>query len=174
MNRPDMPMTQLRAQHRPVARMRATPNRISARSIRNGVIAAFGMTAFYTTVVWAASGSWQHLVEQARQDWIYLAAIIGGFATQVTLTSEIRHRHQFARGTMVAGAAGAGASTAGMVACCAHHLADVLPLIGAATAAGFLTDYRTAFMVVGITINVIAIAFAAHQLRRIDQRAGRC
>ena len=173
MNRPSIPMTQ-RPHHRPATRTRATPTWISARSMRNGVIAALGMTAFYTTVVWAASGSWQHLVEQARQDWIYLAAIIGGFAAQVSLTSEIRHRRELTRGTMVAGAAGAGASTAGMVACCAHHLADLLPLIGAATAAGFLTDYRTAFMLVGITINAIAIAFAAHQLRRIDQRAGRC
>ena len=172
MNRPAIRVAQGQPDRRHRAEMRL--KWISAHSTRNGLIAALAMTAFYTTVVWAASGSWQHFVDQARQDWIYLAAIIGGFATQVTLTSEIRHRHQLTRGTRVAGAAGAGASTAGMVACCAHHLADLLPLIGAATAAGFLTDNRIAFMLVGITINAIAIAVAAYQLRRIDQRVGRC
>jgi hypothetical protein len=142
--------------------------------VRNGVIGAFAMAAFYVAVVWAASGSSQHLADQARQDWIYLTAIIGGFAAQVTLTSEIRHRHQLTRGALATGAAGAGASTAGMVACCAHHLADLLPLVGAATAAGFLTDYRVEFMLVGITINGIAVALAALQLRRIQRQTDRC
>lgn len=76
------------------------------------------MAAFYVTVVWAASGSARHLADQARQDWIYLTAIIGGFAAQVALTSEIRHRHQLTHGALATGVAGASASTAGMVACC--------------------------------------------------------
>jgi hypothetical protein len=59
---------------------------------------------------------------------------------------------------------GAGASTAGMIACCAHHLAELLPVIGAASAAGFLTDYRIPFMLVGITINAVAVVLVARRL----------
>lgn len=65
-----------------------------------------------------------------------------------------------------AGGAGAGASTIGMVACCAHHLADVAPFIGATGAAAFLTDYRIPFMVVGIGVNAVGVIVAAQRLGR--------
>ena len=144
----------------------ATPTaRIAMRSIRHGAIAAGAMALIYLVVVRAASGSWSHLVDQARRDWYYLVAILVGFGTQVTLVSELRHRRRFGRGATVTAGAGAGASTAGMVACCAHHLADLLPIVGAASAAGFVTDYRVPFMLAGITINGVAVTLAARRLR---------
>lgn len=135
-------------------------------NVRNGVIAAAAMALFYVVVVRGASGSWEHLAKQARTDWYYLLAIIAGFGTQVALVSELRGRHRLSSSAAVPGTAGAGASTAGMVACCAHHLADLLPVIGAASAAGFLTDYRVAFMVLGIAINAFGIVVIARALRR--------
>jgi len=142
-----------------------------ARSILHGVIAASAMAMFYVVVVWAASGSWSHLMNQVKQDWFYLVAIVLGFGTQVTLVSELRHRHRTRKQATVVGA---GASTVGMVACCAHHLADLFPIIGAASAAGFMTDYRVPFMFVGIVINAVAIFLVARQLRHTtfhDHRA---
>jgi uncharacterized membrane protein YraQ (UPF0718 family) len=134
------------------------------RSIRHGAIATGAMALFYLAVVRAASGSWSHLVDQAGQDWYYLVAILVGFGTQVTLVSELRHRRRYGRGAAVTAGLGAGASTAGMVACCAHHLADLLPIVGAASAAGFVTDYRVPFMLAGIAINVGAVILAARRL----------
>jgi len=139
---------------------------LTARSVRHGVIAAASMLLFYVGVVRIASGSWAHLVDQVRLDWYYLAAIIAGFGTQVALVSELRRRHRLGRRSAAAGGVGAGASTVGMIACCAHHLADVLPIIGAASAAGFLTNHRVAFMLTGIAINLTAVGFAARQLFR--------
>lgn len=40
--------------------------------------AASAMGLFYILVVRAASGSWIHLANQARQDWYYLVAIVLG------------------------------------------------------------------------------------------------
>lgn len=137
---------------------------IAGRSIRQGLIALTAMAVFYVVVVRAASGSWSHLADQVRQDRSYLAAILVGFGTQVALISELRHRHRQGRRAAVTAGVGAGASTAGMIACCAHHLAELLPVIGAASAAGFLTDYRIPFMLVGITINAVAIVIVAHRL----------
>lgn len=137
---------------------------IAGRSIRHGLMALAAMALFYVVVIRAASGSWNHLANQLRQDRYYLAAILVGFGTQVALVSELRHRHRHGqRATLTAGV-GAGASTAGMVACCAHHIAELLPVIGAASAAGFLTDYRIPFMLVGITINAVAVVLVARRL----------
>ena len=55
-------------------------------------------------------------------------------------------------------AAGTGTSTAAMVACCAHHVADALPLLGLSAAAVFLNDYRTPVMSVGLAMNALGIA----------------
>ena len=142
--------------------------RIATRSVRHGAIAAGAMALFYLVVVRAASGSWSHLADQARLDWYYLVAIVVGFGTQVALVSELRHRRRYGRGATVTAGAGAGASAAGMVACCAHHIADLLPVVGAASAAGFVTDYRVPFMLAGIAINAAAVIFAA---RRLGQTA---
>ena len=138
--------------------------RFAATSIRNGALAATGMVAFYVAVVWGASGSWGHVTEQVRQDWYYLTAIIGGFGIEVALVSELRRRRHLAHGAALTGGVGAGASTTGMIACCAHHIADLLPLVGAASAAGFLTDNRDIFMSAGIAVNAVAVLIAARAL----------
>ncbi len=150
-----------------VGRRSAAVTPISLRSAATGVVAGFVMAAFYVAVV-SGAGSWTHLRAQVHQDWPYLAIIIAGFAVQVALITELRHRHRLAAADTAAGGVGAGASTGGMVACCAHHLADLLPFVGATGAATFLIDYRIAFMVVGIGVNAVGVFLASRQLHRLD------
>lgn len=140
---------------------------MNIRSVRAGTLASAGLALFYVLVVAGASGSFGHLVDQARQDWYYLAAIVAGFGVQVALISELRRRHRLQHAAAAAGGAGAGASTVGMVACCAHHIADLAPFIGATGAAAFLTDYRIAFMLVGIGVNAVGVTIAVRRLRRM-------
>ncbi len=138
---------------------------MNLRSARIGALAASGLAVFYVVVVTAASQSWSHLVDQAGQDWYYLIPIVAGFGTQVALVSEMRRRRRLDQAAVAAGTTGAGASSVGMVACCAHHIADLAPFIGATGAAGFLIDYRIAFMTVGIGVNLAGITIAARRLR---------
>jgi hypothetical protein len=135
--------------------------------MRWGALAAGGMAAFYAVVVAAASGSAGHLLDQVRTDWYLLAPIIAGFGVQVGLVIELRRRRQLSRDTAVAGAAGAGGSTVGMVACCAHHLAEVAPFIVATGAATFLVTYRVAFMGLGLAVTAVGIWLATRRLRHL-------
>ena len=139
---------------------------IGRRSLAWGVAASAAMAVFYATVVGLVSGSVDHLLDQARTDWYLLAAIILGFGTQVALMVELRHRHRLNHGTLAAGGTGTGASAVGMIACCAHHLADLLPVLGATGAAAFLLDWRIPFMVAGIAVNALGITTAARRLQR--------
>ena len=139
---------------------------LARRSRTIGVLAAGALSLFYVVVVAGASGSLSHLATQARQDWYFLAVIVGGFGLQVAVAAELRRRHQLLRRAAVASGTGSGASVVGMVACCAHHIADLAPFIGATGAATFLLDYRIPFMVTGIGVNAVGVAVAARRLRR--------
>ena len=135
---------------------------MTTRSLRWGSLAAIGLVAFYVAVL-VASADWRHLRDQAAQDWWLLAPIVVGFGTQVALTVELRRRHRAEHLAATTGA-GTGASTVGMVACCAHHLADLLPVVGATGLAATLFDWRVPIMLTGIAINAAAITIAAGRL----------
>ena len=140
-------------------------NRIALRSTYFGAGAAAAMFTFYVVVVRFASGSNAHLREQLRSDWYLVAAVAIAFGVQLALFVELRRRHRLRAASAASVSAGMGASTAGMIACCAHHLADLAPFLGLAGSATFLYDYRLAFIGVGLGINAIGIALAARKLR---------
>lgn len=48
-------------------------------------------------------------------------------------------------------------STVAMLACCAHHVTDVLPILGLTAAATFLGRYRLAFQWTGLGMTLIGI-----------------
>jgi hypothetical protein len=144
---------------------------VTRRSVRAGALGAAGLIAFYAVVVGFASGSAGHLVDQARQDWYLLGPIIAGFGVQVGLMAELRRRHRLHRASMVAGGTGTAGSAAGMVACCAHHLADLAPFLGASGAATFLYDRRVVFMLAGLAVNGAGVAVAVRRLRRFPSSA---
>ena len=45
-----------------------------------------------------------------------------------------------------------------MVACCAHHLIDLLPILGLSVAALFLSEYQEQLLIFGVVANIIGIA----------------
>lgn len=145
---------------------------MSGRSARVGLLAAAGLGAFYAVVIAWASGT-DHLADQARADWPYLVAIIAGFGTQLALLAELRHRRRARDLEQAVAGAGAGASTLGMVACCAHHLADLVPVVGASGVAAFLTDRRIEFMLAGIAVNTVGVVVAARRLQAARQASSR-
>ena len=57
-------------------------------------------------------------------------------------------------------------STVAMVACCAHHVTDVLPILGLTAAATFLAKYRLLFMGVGLGTTLLGISYMVHLILR--------
>ena len=57
-----------------------------------------------------------------------------------------------------------------MVACCAHHVADVLPLVGLTAAAAFLAQWKIPFMVAGLLTNVLGIGVMLRVIFKERQR----
>jgi len=145
----------------------------STNAVRAGMLAAAALGLFYAVVVGGVGGL-AHLGQQTVEDWPWLVLILAGFGTQVALFVELRRRHRLHDAAMkTATGGGAGASAVGMVACCAHHVAELAPIIGVSGVAVFLTDYRVPIMIGGIGINALGVFLAARRLRHIPLTAGR-
>ncbi len=125
--------------------------------ITAGTLGALFLASLYLGIVTLAQG-WTHAVELFLQDKVLVVPIIAGFGIQVGLYTFIRvGLHAAARGMGTTTGAGGGTSTVAMVACCAHHVADVLPVLGLTAAATFLAAYRVAFMLVGLSTILLGI-----------------
>jgi copper chaperone CopZ len=106
----------------------------------------------------------------AEDAWI-VGPILAGFGVQVGLYTYLKTVIQAAaRGTGALAGAGGGTSTVAMVACCAHHVTDVLPLVGLSAAATFLAEYRIPFMLVGLGTNLIGIGVIVMLILRTRRR----
>ena len=144
---------------------------MNRNAVRAGIIGAAALALFYALVVGIAGGL-DHLGQQTIEDWPWLVLIIGGFGTQIGLFAELRRRKRLHADVRAAAGGGAGASAVGMVACCAHHIADLAPIIGVSGAAVFLTEYRIPIMASGVAINALGVFLAARKLRRTSVPIG--
>ncbi len=138
-----------------------------------GMAGAMALLLLYAGIVGGASRSLGHVLELFATDWPFVAALAAGFGTQVGLYAHLRHLTHAASATAGATTAvGTGTSTVAMVACCAHHATDLLPILGLSAvvgATGFLVEWRIPLMGLGIVMNLIGIALnvrLVHQARR--------
>jgi len=131
-----------------------------APSVVTGLLAVLALVGLYLGLVTWAQG-YGHARELLWEDRYFVAAIASGFGLQVALFVYLRRLLSLrARGSAgAATAAGTGTSTAAMLACCAHHLTDALPVLGLSGAAIFVNDYRIPIMAAGILVNLGGVAF---------------
>lgn len=139
--------------------------RVPWRPVGFGVLGAAGLLAFYLGMITLAQG-WGHAVQQLAEDRWFVGAVMAGFGAQVGLFAFLRQLH--ARHAAAAGsvAASTGTSTAAMLACCAHHLTEVLAVVGLSGAAVFLNAYKVPLLWLGIAMNVAGILYLARQIRQ--------
>ncbi|GIK37059.1 MAG: hypothetical protein BroJett011_08920 [Chloroflexota bacterium] len=133
-----------------------------------------GLMILYLGIVSLAEG-WTHAVELMLGDAWLVGPIMLGFGVQVGLYTYLKTAiHVATQGAGALTGAGGGTSTAAMVACCAHHVADVLPLLGLSAAATFLADYRIPFMLVGLATNLIGIGVISFLILRQRRHLAEC
>lgn len=133
-----------------------------------GLAGAVLLTAFYIVTVGLAQGL-EHAVDLLAGDWYYVTPIVAGFGVQIGLFVYARRRvnpHPGGGAPKLLTGAGTGTSTVSMVACCAHHLTDVLPFVGLSGATLFLNEYRGPMIALGVLSNGVAIWLTIRTIRR--------
>lgn len=142
---------------RPTRRVRSL-----LRPVTFGLLAALGLLVFYLGIITIAQDL-AHALWQLGEDLPFVGVIAGGFGTQVGLFTYLRGMHVHATSGV---AASTGTSTAAMLACCAHHLVEVAPILGLSGAAIFLNVYKTPLLWLGIVMNLVGIIYLLQKIRQ--------
>jgi len=127
---------------------------------------------YFGIITWAQG--WDYASNQFLLNRWYILPIYISFGIQAALYSILRFRLFVP--TTTTGHTGAmmgtsgGTSVTAMVACCLHHVTDVLPILGLSAAAAFLTRYQRPFMLVGLGLNIIGILVMLVVLYRERQK----
>lgn len=146
-----------------------------------GIVGAASLIALYLLIVGLGSRSWSHALNLLVSDRYYVAAVVAGFGIQIGLYTYVRgmlRRDHGVRSSTAVAATGTGTSTMSMIACCLHHVSDILPIVGASGAAVFLSNYKVPLILVGLVTNAVGIAFMArtilHHRRVVAQAQPAC
>jgi hypothetical protein len=110
--------------------------------------------------------------------WYWITLLVLGFGIQAGLYTYIRGVMKLRKETGIATssmAAAGGISTTSMIACCAHHVTDVLPILGISAAVVFLSQFQNLFLTIGVLSNLIGISLMLkiiqkHELYQSEQR----
>lgn len=135
-----------------------------------GFLGSIGLLLFYFVVMALSSGSWSATISQFKDLWYWMIILSAGFGTQIGLFVYLKNCVKNPLGIHHSGkvaATSTGTSAVSMIACCAHHLSDVLPIIGLSGAAVFLTKYQIPLIVLGIGMNIFGILYMLKQIKKV-------
>lgn len=138
-----------------------------------GLLGMAALMAVYVGIVSLAESPARAL-ELFWEDKFLVVPIMLGFGTQVGLYTLLKKGLYLPTAGPAAGAttaASGGISTMAMVACCAHRVADLLPLLGLTAAAAFLANWKIPFLIVGLISNLFGILFMLRVIYKERRRA---
>jgi len=147
--------------------------RALTRSSGFGALAFGLLLAAYFGAVSLVSG-WRFTLDQFSEFWFYIVPLAAGFGVQVALYVKLRDvvRRGMGTGSMVA--ASGTTSTAAMISCCAHYLANVAPVLGATGLVSFAAQYQVEFFWVGLAFNAAGIAYVGSKLAGAIKEHAQC
>lgn len=146
------------------------------KEILSGLAGFFGLLFFYFLVMTLASRSWPATISQFKELWYWMIILSTGFGIQIGLFSHLKNivkNSQMTHGSEAIAATSTGTSAASMIACCAHHLSEVLPIIGLSGFAIFLTRYQIPLIIFGIAMNGFGIFYMVRTIKKIKNSIGK-
>ncbi len=136
--------------------------RPSFRPTAFGVAATAALLGIYFGALTLTSG-WDYTVSQFATFWYFVLPLAIGFGLQVGLYVYLRQLTSSERcGTVVA--TSGTTSTVAMISCCAHYLANILPVLGAAGLVTVIAEYQVQLFWLGLAFNAGGLAFITYRV----------
>lgn len=129
--------------------------------LRGFIIGIFALSIFYYILLFAVTGDPSHPFSQFTLFQPWMSLLIVGFGIQVGLYWMLKNGFHISVAEQKDAKMATGTSTAvsgmAMVACCAHHTVDLLPILGFSAAALFLSEYQEQLLIFGVIANIAGI-----------------
>ena len=137
------------------------------KAIFHGFLGSLALLSLYFVIMRLGSGSWDYTLRELLRLRFWVTPLVIGFWVQVGLFSYLKNCTKVKNVEKGATATGVATSTVAMLACCAHHVTDILPMVGLSAATVFLVKYQQWFLALGILSNAVGIFIMIRQLRRM-------
>lgn len=125
------------------------------------------LLGIYFGILTLISG-WKFAADQFLNFWYFITALTTGFGLQVGLYAYLRELiKNGSRGVL--GVTGT-TSTAAMMSCCSHYLANFLPVLGTAGVVTFAAQYQTELFWVALLFNAGGVAYMISKIVKYKQQ----
>jgi Cu+-exporting ATPase len=134
------------------------------KSATKGLTATILLFGIYFGLITLISG-WSFALDQFSRFWYFIIALALGFGVQVGFYFYLKdavHRNASRGLVAVSGTT----STVAMVSCCAHYLANILPIIGIAGFLSVISQYQVQLFWLGLVFNFAGIAYIGGKIMR--------
>lgn len=138
-----------------------------------GMFAALLLLAVYFGALTLVSG-WPFTVEQFSQFWYYIVPLAAGFGIQIGLFARLRRLASTSKDSKAVVATSGTTSTAAMISCCAHYLANVAPVLGATGLVTFAAQFQVELFWVGLLFNLAGIAYIGNKVFKATKEHEQC
>ncbi len=149
------------------------PSRTMALKAVVAGLLAFGLLlGVYFGVLTLVSG-WEFTLGQFAAFWHFTVALAAGFGVQVGLYTYLRRltRHGDAAGKVAA--VSGGTSTAAMISCCTHYLANVVPILGTTGLVALVGQYQVKLFWLGLTLNLAGVLYISAKVIQASRHMAR-
>lgn len=128
-----------------------------------GLLAFALLLGLYFGILALVSG-WEFTLEQFATFWYFVVALAAGFGVQIGLYMHLRNVTQHRDASSGVVAVSGGTSTAAMISCCTHYLANVLPVLGATGFVALVAQYQVELFWVGLAFNAGGIVYVGRKV----------
>lgn len=153
--------------------MSTYPSAAEYRPVAFGSAAFALLLAVYFGALTLVSG-WEFTLSQFTEFWHYILLLAAGFGLQVALFVRLRDIARQSKHSKAVVAASGTTSTAAMVSCCAHYLANVAPVLGATGLVAFAAQFQVELFWVGLLFNAAGIAYVGSKVFKATREHEKC
>ena len=139
-----------------------------AKSALLGTLAGAILLGVYFVILTLVSG-WGFAQDQFANYWYFIISLVAGIGIKITLYQYLKSLVHSGGGMgKVVGGSGT-TSTAAMVSCCAHYLANLLPVLGTIGIVTFVAQYQIELFWVGLLFNLGGILYITNKIIKFKQ-----
>lgn len=142
-----------------------------SKSVMWGLVAGSLLLAIYFTIVSLISG-FSFAQDQFAQFWYFVVSLAAGFGIQIGLYTYLRQsiKHHNMAGAGKAVAVTGTTSTLAMISCCAHYLANIVPILGVAGFLSIVAQYQVKLFWIGLLFNLLGIVYVTSRIIKFKRQ----